>query len=391
MIGTTISHYRIVDTAGVGGMGIVYLAEDTRLNRKVALKFLPPAVALDPHARARFLREGQAASAFDHPNVATVYEVGDWNDQLFIAMPYYEGETLKNRIERDALPIAEAAAIASQIAAGLAAAHRAGIVHRDLKPANVMLTRDGQVKILDFGIAKVFSATQATATRMTGPGTTVGTVAYMAPEQALGGDVDARADVWAVGVTLFEMLAGRLPFAGESAPAMMLAVSTQPVPHIRDIRRDVPDALASIVDQALEKDAARRTLSAADIASRIAEWQTRSSGAAVATITARGAAGIRWWKAAAAVAVAGAVLSGAWFVRQNARTRWAREQALPEIDRLLEGERYVDAFRLAREVRRSLATDPVWARLDPVSDAPRIDSNEPFRSEGMLSQLRRAR
>ena len=346
-------------------MGVVYLAEDTRLNRKVALKFLPPAVALDPHARARFLREAQAASALDHPNVATVYEVGDWNDQLFIAMPYYEGETLKQRIERGTLAISEVAAITSQIAAGLAAAHRADIVHRDLKPANVMLTRDGQVKILDFGIAKVISGTQATATRMTGPGTTVGTVAYMSPEQAAGSDVDARADVWALGVTLFEMLAGRLPFAGESTPAMMLAVSTQPVPRIRDIRSDVPEALSSIVDQALEKDAARRTLSAAGIAARIAEWQARSSASAVGAIAAP-AARARWWKAAAAVAVAGALLSGAWFARQNARTRWAREQALPEIDRLMENERYVDAFRLAREVRPSLATDPVWARLDPI-------------------------
>src|SRR5215831_1944245 len=155
MVGTTVSHYRIVAPAGAGGMGIVYVAEDERLSRKVALKFLPPAFAQDPHARARLLREAQAASALDHPNVAAVYDIDEWNGQLFIAMPYYEGETLRQRIERGSLTIDEAARVAAQIASGLAAAHRAGIAHRDLKPANVMLTRDGQVKILDFGLAKV--------------------------------------------------------------------------------------------------------------------------------------------------------------------------------------------------------------------------------------------
>src|SRR4029077_11944971 len=174
-------------------------AEDERLHRKVALKFLPAAIAQDAHARARLLREAQAASALDHPNLATVYDVGEWNDQLFIAMPFYDGETLRQRIERGPLPVYDAARIAEQMAAGLAAAHRAGIVHRDLKPANVMLTRDGQVKIVDFGLAKVVSETQATAARMTAAGTTVGTVAYMAPEQATGHDVGARADIWAFG------------------------------------------------------------------------------------------------------------------------------------------------------------------------------------------------
>src|SRR5688572_23787459 len=219
--GTRLGPYEIVAPIGAGGMGIVYLAEDTRLHRRVALKFLPPSVALDPHARARFLREAQAASALDHPNIATVYEVGDWNDQLFIAMRYYEGETMRQRIERGPLSIPEAVGAAGQIAAGLAAAHRAGIVHRDLKPANLMVTRDGQVKILDFGLAQVFSSAEVTVPRLTDPGMAVGTIAYMAPEQATGETVDARADVWALGVTLFEMLTGGLPFTGKSAPAMM--------------------------------------------------------------------------------------------------------------------------------------------------------------------------
>ena len=158
MIGTSVSHYRILASIGAGGMGVVYLAEDERLHRKVALMFLPPAIAQDAHARARPLRETQAASALDHSNVATVYDVGEWNGQLFIAMPFYDGETLRQRIERGPLAVSEAARIAGDIAAGLAAAHAAGIVHRDLKPANVMLTHDRQVRIVDFGLAKVVSA-----------------------------------------------------------------------------------------------------------------------------------------------------------------------------------------------------------------------------------------
>ena len=164
---------------------MVYLAEDTRLHRKVALKFLPPAVALDEHARARFMREAEAASALDHPNIATIYEIGDWEQQLFIAMAFYEGETLKTRIERGPMAVGEAASVVEQLAAGLTAAHAAGIIHRDLKPANIMLRPDGQVKILDFGLAKLLTR-NATTTRMTSVGTTVGTVAYMSPEQARG-------------------------------------------------------------------------------------------------------------------------------------------------------------------------------------------------------------
>ena len=344
-------------------MGVVYLAEDERLNRKVALKFLPPAVAQDAHSRGRLLREAQAASALDHPNVATVYEVGDWNGQLFIAMPHYDGETLRQRMERASLATSEAARIAGQIAAGLAAAHRAGIVHRDLKPANIMLLPDGQVKILDFGLAKVFSETDATIAPMTGPGVTVGTVAYMAPEQAGGLAVDARADVWAFGVTLYEMLAGRLPFRGDTAPALMLAAASQTPPALSTLRGDVPDVLARLANRALEKDPARRTISADEISRAIADWQVRSSAGAMAASAARTSTA-RWWAAIAVAVLVAAAIPGAWFVRQNARVRWAREQALPLIDQLSEREEYVAAFQLAREAKRYIPTDPVWKRID---------------------------
>jgi serine/threonine protein kinase len=201
--------------------------------------------------------------------------------QLFIAMPFYDGETLRQRIDRGPLTFPEVARIGGQIAAGLAAAHRMGIVHRDLKPANVVLTRDGQVKIVDFGLAKIFSGTQATATHVTEAGTTVGTVAYMSPEQATGVEVDARADVWALGVTLYEMLTGRLPFSGETAPAMLLAVASKTPTPLGRLRSGVPETLARIIERALEKDPARRTISADEIAAGIAQWELTSSAGAL--------------------------------------------------------------------------------------------------------------
>ena len=239
MVGATISHYRVLESVGAGGMGIVYLAEDTRLHRHVALKFLPPAIALDAHARARFMREAGAASALDHPNIATIYEIGEWKQQLFIAMAFYEGETLRSRLERGSLPLGEIAAIAEQLAKGLSAAHAAGIVHRDLKPTNVIIRRDGQVKIVDFGLAKQLIV-EETATQLTTAGATVGTVAYMAPEQARGEEVDAAADVWALGMIIYEMLAGRLPFGGLHPAAITVSAFHDARTSLKTLRPDVP-------------------------------------------------------------------------------------------------------------------------------------------------------
>src|SRR5688572_15006524 len=204
MVGRTVAHYEIVARRGGGGMGVVYEARDTRLGRTVALKFLPPQWSHDEAAKQRFVREAQAASATHHPNICTIHDIGTAADgQLFIVMAYYEGITLKQRIERDGpLPLAEALDIATQVADGLAKAHAQGIVHRDIKPGNLILTDDG-VRIVDFGLA-----TFADALQLTIPGSTVGTAAYMSPEQVRGAAADARSDVWAAGVILYEMLTG---------------------------------------------------------------------------------------------------------------------------------------------------------------------------------------
>lgn len=362
MIGRAVSHYRVLEEVGSGGMGIVYLAEDVRLNRKAALKFLPPAIARDPQAEGRLLREAQAASTLDHPNIATVYEIGEWEGQLFIAMAYYKGETLRRRIERGTMPIDEVATIAAQIADGLATAHAAGIVHRDLKPANVLITPQGQVKILDFGLAKLVSAERETALSMTGPGTTLGTVAYMAPEQARGLFVDQRADVWSFGAVLYEMLTGRTPFTGNSLTAILLSLATETPAPVRSLRPDTPPELERLITGALQKDPDRRTPTIAEISAQIGEYRARVSGAhAVVPTVPRSA-----WRhpgivGATAVLIVLAAL--AWWWNAGSRRRWAATEAPPEIRRLVEQQRLVPAFDLAIEARKHAPDNPELARV----------------------------
>jgi len=254
-IGRTVAQYEILDKLGAGGMGIVYKARDLRLGRLAALKFLP--AHLDSqNDRRRFLNEARAASSLDHPNICTVYEIGEIGDGeggIFIAMTCYDGETLKQRLQRGTLKIEEAIGYTIQIAAGLASAHAQGIIHRDIKPANLMVTRDGQVKILDFGVAKL-----ASETGLTQSGAVVGTTAYMSPEQILGEAVDHRTDIWSLGVVLYEMLAGRLPFQREDERAFAHAIlHTQPRP-IGSMRQDVPPQLEWILGKALQKEPADR-------------------------------------------------------------------------------------------------------------------------------------
>ncbi len=254
MIGQTISHYKILAKLGEGGMGVVYKAEDLKLKRPVALKFLPPELTRDDEAKKRFMHEAEAASALQHHNICTIHEIDEMPDsQIFIAMDCYDGETLKERIARGPLPVAEAVDIARQIAAGLSKAHGAGMVHRDIKPANIMVTKDGVAKILDFGLAKLAGQTKLTRT-----GSTLGTVAYMSPEQAKGAKVDTRSDIFSLGAVLYEMLTGEVPFPGEHEAAVLYGiVNSEPEP-LAEQGRDIPGSLQGIIDKALNKSPAQR-------------------------------------------------------------------------------------------------------------------------------------
>ena len=261
LTGRTISHFDLREALGAGGMGVVYRAEDTRLGRAVALKFLLPHYNIDSSAKARFLREAHAAAALDHPNLCAVHEIGTSDDGwLFLAMAFYEGETLRARLTRDgALPVPEVLHIARQIAEGLEAAHAAGIVHRDLKPGNIMLLPDGTVRILDFGLAK------ARDQSLSETGARLGTVSYMSPEQVRGERVDGRADLWALGVVLYEMLTGRKPFGGDEDVAIVHAILHGEPELPSTHRSNVSAALEGIVLRLLQKDPARRYPGAGDL------------------------------------------------------------------------------------------------------------------------------
>ena len=315
MIGKTVSHYKILEQLGGGGMGVVYKARDLQLDRNVALKFLPPDLTRDPEARLRFVHEAKAASALQHENICVIHDIDRTADgRTFMVLEYYEGRTIKKEIARGALPVDRAIDVAIQVGEGLAEAHRHGIVHRDIKPANIMLTEQGKARIVDFGVALLTGET-----RLTVDGHKVGTVTHMSPEQAKGDQIDHRTDIWSLGVLLYEMIAGRLPFGGSYEQAVVYSILNVDPPPLSSLRPEVPARLDDILRRALAKDAGSRYQNIVDMVEdlRLTSRRSTDSGS-TSRITGPfdRLAGSRWLFIGAGAAALILAAAGVWLFKE---------------------------------------------------------------------------
>ena len=350
--------YKIADVVGRGGMGIVYKADDIQLKRSVALKFLPPELIQNEEARARFVLEAQTAAALSHPNICTIHEINEEDERSFIAMEYVEGKSLRAKLEKGPLEEQEALNIAIQLAEGLDEAHKKGIIHRDIKSANVMVTKKGQAKIMDFGLAKVKGGTL-----LTREGTTLGTVAYMSPEQARGEEVDHRSDIWSLGVVMYEMLSGQLPFKGDREASILYSVVHEEPKSLKEIKRDLPLELQQIAGRALKKKPESRYASAVEMLNDLRKYQNVLRAEELGALNLRTLLRrIRRPKVAipAICALLIIALAAVWYFSRQAKIRWAREEALPELEQLV-GENwrdFIEPFKLAEKVEKYIGDDP---------------------------------
>jgi serine/threonine protein kinase len=355
--------YRIEEVVGRGGMGIVYKAEDTRLKRHVALKFLPPELIQDEEAKERFILEAQTAAALAHPNICTIHEINEQDGESFIAMEYVEGQNLKAKIEKGLLATEEALDIAIQVAQGLDEAHKKGIIHRDIKSANIMITQKGQAKIMDFGLAKIKGTTL-----LTREGTTLGTVAYMSPEQARGEKVNHRTDIWSLGVVLYEMVSGEFPFKGDREASILYSVVHEEPRPLKGIKRDLPAELQQIINRALKKKPESRYASAEEMLKDLRKYQDSLRAEELGAFNLRTLLRrIRRPRVAipAVFAVIIIALAAVWLSNRQAKIRWAKEEILPEVERMIEENfaDYSEPYKLAEMAEQYIPNDPKLADL----------------------------
>jgi serine/threonine protein kinase/dienelactone hydrolase len=350
--------YRVLEEVGHGGMGVVYKAEDMKLKRMVAIKFLPRELSSNPEIRERFLQEARAAAALSHPNICTIHEVDDSEEKPFIVMEYVDGENLRERIKKGPLPIEKALDITIQAADGLEKAHQKGIVHRDIKSANIMIAKEGQAKILDFGLAKVRGEIM-----MTKEGVTMGTVAYMSPEQARGDKVDARTDIWSLGVVLYEILTGELPYKGERDVSILYSIVHEERKSLKDKKPPIPAELEWIIGRAMEKNLDSRYQTAAEMLRDLRNYRDvlrmESSGALSFRSIMKQIKRPLVFVPTLIILIA-VVLVVTWFLKRQATVASVRTQLFPKIESLIDAGRdsYVQAYELALEAEKHLPQDP---------------------------------
>ena len=375
--GTMLANkYKINEVLGKGGMGIVYRAEDSKLKRNVALKFLPPELMRDNEAKERFVLEAQAAAALSHPNICTIHEIDEEEGKSFIAMEYIEGQSLREKIKRGPLGINEALDIAIQVAEGLEEAHKKEIIHRDIKSANIMVTDKGWAKIMDFGLAKIKGGSI-----LTREGTTLGTAAYMSPEQAQGKEVDFCSDIWSLGVVLYEMLYGQLPFMGDNEASILYSIVHEEAKPLKEIKPDIPMEWQQIVNRALKKKPGSRYQSASEILRDLKQYQVRLMVPEARVINFKSFL-IHIRKPQlfipTVLIVLGLCLSVVWYFNRAAKIKWARNEAIPEIIQLISKDNIKPAYALAEEAEKYIPANPTLISLWPQISIPiSIQTNPP--------------
>ena len=363
-VGTMLAgKYRIIEEVGRGGMGIVYKAEDSRLKRAVALKFLPPELTRDTEARERFILEAQAAAALSHPNICTIHEVGEAEGKSYIAMEFIEGRSLREKIKISPFGLEDALDLVIQLAAGLEEAHKKGIIHRDIKSANLMVTDKGLAKIMDFGLAKLRGENP-----LTKEGATLGTAAYMSPEQARGEKVDHRTDIWSLGVVFYEILTGELPFRGEREASLLYAIVHEEPKRPKTLEPGIPSEIIKIIGRALEKKPESRYPSAGEMLKDLKEYQ-HSLHASEAGVLSLRSLWRRLRRPRVAVPALAAILAlgflGVWYFSRQAKIRWAQHELLPKVEQLIYAgrENFIDAYQLAVQAEKYLPRAPKLAEF----------------------------